>query len=170
MLRYALRRVLWVFPSVLGVSLIAFFVLSLVPVDIPGDATGLVRRYRFLDRPLFLNANPSDVRSRSLAALDALVAATKDSDDMKLAARELARLGGAALPWIMPPFEALPPAQRTRVAEALMPVAERMQLEDREALADPERAVVFWNRFWQSHGAEFHDPTARSAVHRYARY
>ncbi|HZO17248.1 MAG TPA: ABC transporter permease [Polyangiaceae bacterium] len=170
MLRYALRRVLWVFPSVLGVSLIAFFVLSLVPVEIPGDDSGAMRHFRFLDRPLFFNLEPSDVRSRSLQAVEALTNAPEGSAEAQLAQDELVRLGGAALPFVLPPFEDMTPAKRVRVALALAPIAERMGIEHRGEPNDPEQAVTFWNRFWQSHGTEFHAPTARSAVNRYARY
>jgi ABC-type dipeptide/oligopeptide/nickel transport system permease component len=162
---------LWVFPSVIGVSLLSFFVLSLVPVEMGDDAEArALARYRFVDLPLFVNVDPHDIRSRTLAALDDLTGAEADSPEMDRAARELVRLGGAALPWLLPDLDALPSAARKRVALALAPIAHRMGLEHERAPDDPARAVVFWNRFWESHGVEFHEPTARSAVQRYARY
>ena len=54
MLRYALRRMLWVFPSVLAVSLISFFVLSLVPHP---EAEGTATRQSHLESLLEATVN-----------------------------------------------------------------------------------------------------------------
>ena len=53
-------------------------------------------------------------------------------------ARALQRLGGAALPYVLPLLDTLSPEARGRAAVALAPVAERMGLADRTGLDQPE--------------------------------
>jgi peptide/nickel transport system permease protein len=166
MLRYAFRRLLWVFPSVIGVSLITFYVLSLLPVS--GATSSDERRRRFDDLPLFFNLDPRDVRARATDAANAVAEA--EPGQAAEAEAELVRLGGAALPVVIPQLDQLAPERRVRLALALAPLADRMQIDQRAFARDPERVVVFWNRFWQARGVEFRDATARSAVRRYARY
>ncbi|WP_433935103.1 ABC transporter permease [Sorangium cellulosum] len=175
MLRHALRRLLWTLPTLVGVSLLTFFVLSFVPdpTDDPLLATSLssaelarLRRERFLDLPRFINLEPRDVRLRALDAAQAIAAGGEGAD---AAADELRRLGGAALPHILP-LDALAPEPRTRVALALAPVAARMGLPRAEEAADPAHAVAFWTRFWDDRGIEFRSASVRSAVRRLVRY
>lgn len=175
MLWHALRRLLWTIPTLVGVSLLSFLVLSFVPdpTEDPAVATKLgpaavteQRRERFLDLPRFVNLAPRDVRTRALAA----VAAIADGGDAAPEARrELARLGGAALPHVLPTLDALAPEPRARVAVALAPIAHRMRLARRDA-DDPARAAAFWLRFWTDRGIEFRPATLRSAVRRLERY
>lgn len=175
MLRHALRRLLWTLPTLVGVSLLTFFVLSFVPdpTDDPLLASSLssaelarLRRERFLDLPRFVNLDPRDVSLRALAATRAIAAG---GDGAAAAADELRRLGGAALPHILP-LDALAPEPRTRVALALAPVAARMGLPRAEEAADPAHAVAFWTRFWDDRGIEFRPASVRSAVRRLVRY
>ncbi|WP_437959279.1 ABC transporter permease subunit [Sorangium sp. So ce119] len=175
MLRHALRRLLWTLPTLVGVSLLTFFVLSFVPdpTDDPLLATSLssaelarLRRERFLDLPRFINLEPRDVRLRALEAAQAIAAGGEGAG---AAADELRRLGGAALPHILP-LDALAPEPRTRVALALAPVAARMGLPRAEEAADPAHAVAFWTRFWDDRGIEFRSASVRSAVRRLVRY
>jgi ABC-type dipeptide/oligopeptide/nickel transport system permease component len=177
MLRLAFRRLLWVFPSVLGVSLVAFFLLSLVPpprslamVDGADEAASAARRERFLDLPLLFNVDPSDVRARVSEAVERLVASSPGSDEENAATRELTRLGGAGLPILLPRLDELAPEQRRRVALALAPLAERMGIDSDDKARDPTQVVVFWNRYWETRGVEFQTTTARSAVRRFKRY
>jgi len=173
MLRYAFRRMLWVFPSVLGVSLISFYLLSLIPSSIAesSDANaGSEYRERFLDLPLFFNVAPRDVRTRTARVVDDLVAAEDGSPMALRARRELLRLGGAVLPVLLPRLDALKPEDRLRVALALAPMADRMGLPAAGKTRDREQAVLFWNRFWETRGVEFREASTRSAVRRFARY
>ncbi|AUX41063.1 uncharacterized protein SOCE26_024680 [Sorangium cellulosum] len=176
MLRHALRRLLWTLPTLFGVSLLTFLVLSYVPdpTDDPLLATSLssaelarLRRERFLDLPRFLNLAPLDVRLRALGAAQALAAGGEGEG---AAAAELRRLGGAALPHILPALDGLAPEPRARVAVALAPVAARMGLPRAEEAADPAQAVAFWARFWRDRGVEFRSASVRSAVRRLVRY
>src|SRR4051812_33779686 len=165
MLRHALRRLLWIVPILIGVTLASFALLSYVPdpADDPAviatlraeEATEL-RRSRFLDLPRFFNERPFDVVGRVDAALAHLGA----DDD-----QALVRLGGAALPYLLPRLDALDPAARARVAVALLPVAERMGIASAQA-GDPALAVAFWNRFWADRGIDFRTANARRAARR----
>ena len=161
MLRYALRRVLWVFPSVLGVSVIAFFVLSLRAAPSPAELHAL---------PLFFNMEPRDVRARAQEALLELTTHPPDSARAQSARVELGRLGGAALPYLLIELDVYDPSTRVEVALALAPVADRMGFGRSGEATDPKRVVLFWQRFWQTRGIEFRPANARSAVARYARY
>lgn len=168
MLRFALRRLLWVVPSVLGVSIVVFFVLSLaVPLEALDAAA---QRDRYLDLPRFFNVAPADVRTRTIEAVEAFVATSPESPEERAARADLVRLGGAALPVLLPRLDELEPDDRVRVALALAPVAARMRLEHRGEIYDPERAVLFWNRFWEARGVELSEDAARTAVRRFARY
>jgi peptide/nickel transport system permease protein len=177
MLRYALRRTLWAIPTLFGVSLLVFFVTTLIPdpagnsVLLPSvvrrDPTAVLaqeeqRRAHFLDLPRFVNPRPQDVETRAEKIVAHLAA---DDGDAALAAHRLARLGGAALPFVLPKLDNLAPAARGRVALALRPIAERMGLSDRR-LGDPDRAALFWGRFWEDRALDFTDSAVKRAVHR----
>ncbi len=125
------------------------------------------RRARFLDLPRFLNVAPEDVRSRAAAAVAHVAAADSESD---ASAGELRRLGGAALPYVLPALEALEPDARRRVAVALVPLAERMHLSIVDDLAQPENAVLFWTRLWDDRALDFSRPAVERAVQRLAEH
>jgi ABC-type dipeptide/oligopeptide/nickel transport system permease component len=164
---------LWVFPSVFGVSILAFFVLSLIPApSSPAgtDAATAERRDRFLDLPLFFNLRAEDVRSRTARALQDIAVAEPGSVAGDAARRELLRLGGAALPVLLPRLDGLSPEARVRVALALAPLAERMGLAHQGEIHDADEVVLFWNRFWEARGIEFREANARTAVARYGRH
>lgn len=190
MLRYAIRRLLWGIPTLIGVSLLVFFLTSLLPDpggDSPQaraeiwardpsafDAIEERRRERFLDLPRFFNPQPEDVRVRADDAMEHLIA---DDGDAKLAAHHLAQLGGAALPYVLPKLDNMAPAARGRVAVALAPIAARMGLVDPAAhsggeqasptmLQDPMQASTFWTRFWEDRTLEFTEPAVQRAVDR----
>ncbi len=183
MLRYALRRTLWAIPTLFGASLLVFFVTTLIPDPVgerfaayvaehsplakvdPStlDAMEERRRALFLDLPRFFNPHPVDVKVRAEMAVADLARA---SDDATVSARRLARLGGAALPYVIPRLDDLPPAARGRVAVALAPIAERMGFGS-PLLEDPDRAALFWTRLWEDRSLDFTEPAVRRAVHRF---
>lgn len=176
MLRYALRRILWTFPALVAVSIVTFLFLSFVPdptddpakvAELDADTVRDHRRSRFLDLPRFLNPSPADVRVRAQEAMAGIV---RGGADERVAAKELSRLGGAALPYVLPSLDELAPEPRRRVALALAPVAQRMGIPDADRAADPERSVAFWTRFWNDRGVEFRGAWMRTAVERLARY
>ncbi|HTQ05392.1 MAG TPA: hypothetical protein VMI54_16125 [Polyangiaceae bacterium] len=146
-----------------------FFVLSLAAASIISFAL----LARLADRgapthsplPLLVNPSPRDARDLSLAAV-------RDAAGTGAAAvrgrSELAWLGGAAFPHVLPLLESLDPVARGRVALALGPVARRMGVASDDDLATPERAVVFFTRFWQDRSADFRSASVRRKVERLA--
>jgi ABC-type dipeptide/oligopeptide/nickel transport system permease component len=192
-LRYALRRALWAIPTIFGISLVVFFVTSLLPdpaADLPRRAPALVvsdpvaydaleekRRERYLDLPAFFAPNAKDARAR---AEEAMKHVAQDDASAALGAHQLAMLGGAALPFVLPALDRLGPAARGRVAVALAPIAARMAsyegaapddarpIPDEDTLREPSAAVLFWTRFWEDRALDFTDPALHRAVHRLA--
>ncbi|MRG97703.1 ABC transporter permease [Polyangium spumosum] len=174
MLRLALRRLLLILPTLIGVSLVTFLFLSYVPdptddpsLPVTPSERARLRRERFLDLPTFINFGTRDVRARAGDAMHAIVEG--DAEQKARGRAELARLGGAALPHVLPALDTLAVGPRAEVALALAPVGERMGLSG-ERLSDPARAVAFWTRFWDDRGIEFRRASVRSAVRRLARY
>lgn len=175
MLRYALRRLIWMIPTLVGISVISYFLLSFVPdpTDDAAIAATLaprererLRRERFVDLPRFINPTPRDVRVRAQAAMGAVGAGGEGSE---AARAELVRLGGAALPYVLPLLDTLAPEPRAQVALALAPIARRMGI-DRPDVDDPSRAVGFWLELWNDRSVEFRAATVHSAVKRVNRY
>src|SRR5690606_13925331 len=80
------------------------------------------------------------------------------------AAAQLATLGGAALPHILPRLDELDPKGRARVSMALEPVARRMGIGTDMDLGDPESASLFWTRFWQDREFDFRPIVVRRLV------
>ena len=183
MLRYVLRRALWAIPTLFGVSLVVFLVTTLLPDpagDDPDGALNLLevdplrfdeleekRRLHFLDLPRFFNPRPNDVRTRTEEAIGHLVAGDAVAP---LAAHRVSRIGGAALPYVLPRLDRLAPSARGRVAVALAPIAERMGLSDARVLRDPEQAALFWQRFWEDRALDFTEPAVHRTVHRLVRH
>ncbi len=175
MLRYAVRRAFWAIPTLFGISLVVFLLTTLLPDPTSAlsptlklvPAARLVlddgRRTRFLDLPRFINTEPEDVRSR---AEECVVHIVSEDDLLDVSAARLARMGGAALPYVLPKFDALPPSGRGRVAMALLPVAARMGSNVSD-IKDPDQAALFWQRFWEDRSVDFTGPSAKRAVERF---
>ncbi len=182
MLRYALRRILWAVPALIGISLVVFFVSTLIPEAGPAelaaraallardpvafDALEEQRRARALDVPRFFAAAPDDVRSR---AEDAVRHLSIEDEAAPIAAHTLARLGGAAFPYVLPKLDNLSPDARGRVAVSLGAVAERMGLAPAASLRDPAKASGYWTRFWEERALDFSDASVRRVVGRFLR-
>jgi len=153
-MRSVLRRLLWLGPTLVVITLVTFGVLSLtLPVD-PETA----------ELPLFFNPDPGKAER---LARDALRAVAEAGEDEAEAARTLGRLGGAALPFVLPALDSLSPDGRGRVVRALRPVGARMGLEIDEHW-EPSREVLFWTRFWDEHSIDYRPTVARRAVLRLA--
>jgi ABC-type dipeptide/oligopeptide/nickel transport system permease component len=179
MLRYALRKALWAVPTLFGISLIVFLLSTFLPeppeAQIPTGPQALAhdparfaaaleaRRARFLDLPRFFNPRPQDVRAWTATCVTHLV---NGDAEAPVAAFQLARLGGATFPYLLPSLDNLPPASRGRVAVALAPVAERMGIGDPQKLRDPEQATLFWTRFWEDRSVDFTAPSVKRVVGR----
>lgn len=142
-----MRRLLALLPALVCLAAVIFALLT------PRRPGGAAR---------FFDAHPRDVRDASASALILLA----DGRDAGHAGAELARLGGAALPWVLPRLDTLAPAERARVARALGPVARRMGLGEPEDFATDAAAVLFWTRFWADRGPDFHPGAVRRVVAR----
>jgi hypothetical protein len=114
---------------------------------------------------LFFNAQPVGVRE--LAAEDVRRIA-RGGPPAESASRELARLGGAALPYVLAALDSLEPLSRERVALALTPIAVRMQVASADELLDGGQAVLFWTRFWQDRAIDFRTASVRHLTTRLA--
>jgi peptide/nickel transport system permease protein len=182
MLRYTIRRILWAFPTIFGISVVAFLVTTLIPEpparptsDLsaalardPGSYDAYVesRRALALDLPTFVNESPTDVRNIVSACVDHLA---KNDDHAAIAAHELAKTGGAAFPYLLPTLDRLEPGARKRVAMALLPVAERMGQGDDARAKNPDSAPTFWVQLWEDRSLEFTGPAVRRSVQRLLR-
>lgn len=161
-LREALKRLLGLIPTLLVVSLIAFWGLSRA-LERPSRADEPTR-------PLFFNRVPIDVtqHARLLATAIAKGSTPIDAVAKQPEAVELVRLGGATLPGLMPFLDSLPPQQRARVALALAPLAGRMGIADPDDFASPETATAFWSRYWLDRSIDFRSQVVDRAIRRLA--
>jgi len=150
-MRRAVRRLTWILLSLGLMTVVAFALLSEL---LPGESDG-----RAL--PRFLNFAPRNVRDLSHAAVERLARGPDPA-----ASSELARLGGAALPFLLPNLERLEPVTRERVALALAPVAVRMGAAKADELSSGPDAVSFWVRFWQDRSVDFRESVVRRLVTR----
>lgn len=151
-MRSLLWRLLWLGPSVLLITLAMFGALSLA---LPRGSSEL---------PLFFNPEPGSVERR---AARLLAAVADEKAEPTRAPSELARLGGAALPYVLPALDSLSPEGRARAVAALRPVGARMGFEIDESW-EPSREVLFWTRFWEEHKVDYRPSVARRAVLRLA--
>lgn len=172
MLAFAFRRAIWAIPTLFGVSLVVFLLTSLLPdpaSELAKDDVAAkmraedLRRARFLDLPRFLNTAPVDVRTRIDECITHMV--TED-EGAAVCERRLAQIGGAGLPFLLPHLDDIPPVQRGKIALALAPIARRMGVGEERDLTDPDRAALFWERFWEDRSVDFTDPAVRREVDR----
>jgi len=119
----------------------------------------------FAALPVFFNPRPVGVRELSDRALRAIARGGPGAAPEQ---RALVRLGGAALPYVLPALDTLDPHSRERVALSLTPVAVRMQVGSAEELADGAQAVLFWTRFWQDRAVDFRAASVRHLTSRLA--
>jgi ABC-type dipeptide/oligopeptide/nickel transport system permease component len=153
-MRLVLRRLLWLGPTLLAITLLSFGILS----------TALPPEADVADLPLFFNPEPGAVERLAARALQKIVSSDGQQPE---AERTLATLGGAALPYVLPALEAQSPEGRARVVKALRPVGARMGLEFDEHW-DASREVLAWSRFWEEHAIDYPPSVARRAVLRLA--
>jgi len=154
-MRRAIERLTFLLLSFAAASLVSFALLARLAERAQGGER----------QPLLVNLSPRDVRELTLAAVRRVAA---NGQGATPARAELVRLGGAALPHVLPYLESLDPAARGRVALALAPIARRMGVASDLDLDTPEHAVVFFTRFWQDRSADFRAQAVRRKVQRLA--
>jgi hypothetical protein len=146
----ALRRLLWLLP-IFGLGSLLLFALLSWGQPAPAGSD-----------PLFFNPRPQGIREHAALAMAAVARGTDPN-----APARLAKLGGAALPFVLPRLGELDEIERQRVALALAPVARRMGVaRDDSVLDDPEGSVTFWTRFWQDRSLDFRDVVVVRLVRR----
>ena len=151
-MRSVLRRLLWLAPALVFITLVTFGLLSSV-LPVSAELAAL---------PLFFNPEPGAIERLSRGALERVADAAEPVPE---AERALARLGGAALPFVLPALDSLSPEGRARAVRALRPVGLRMglQLDDRW---EAGREVLLWTRFWDEHSIDYRPSVAQRAVAR----
>jgi peptide/nickel transport system permease protein len=153
-MREALRRALWLVPTLVVLSVLSFWAVARGTPASPGEE-GV---------PILFNASPSRIQS---LAWNAALAAAAGGPEAQHAEQLLARLGGAALPHLLPKLDALSPLERRRVARSLLPVARRMRIAEVEEINGDEDAERFWVQFWQDHVVDFKPTVTRRVVQRF---
>jgi ABC-type dipeptide/oligopeptide/nickel transport system permease component len=153
-MREAIRRLLWLAPTLVVVTVLAFWAIS---------------RALLLDGPealpLFFNTAPVGVRE---LAWQAATDVAQGGPQTERAERTLSELGGAALPHVLPRMDSLTPEGRQRVARALAPLAVRMDTAVERSLRQRDTAVEFWSRFWADNFVDFNPAIVKRVVTRYA--
>ena len=177
MIRFVIRRLLAVIPTVLGISLVTFVVVNVSMSDPEtGDSGGaagsaalasdtaeeLGRTYG-LHLPLFVNLAIEDVRTRTERDIERL----SDAGTRGRAERSLARTGGAILPYLVPALPKLKGAARESALDILDDVARRIDLDQALEVA-PDRSA-FWTRYWSVYGSDFTPVRAARLVRRMIR-
>lgn len=155
-MRRAIGRLLGVLFTLALVSVVALTVFSTLAHAL--KRPGLESR----NLPFFFNPSPANVHDLAERAM----AQITEGSAPAAGARDLVRLGGAALPHVLPRLDQLSPRARGKVATALAPVAERIGLARAGDLSDPERAMLFWARFWQDREFDFRPQVVRRLVQR----
>lgn len=165
-MRHAVRRILWIVPVLFVISVFTFWLLTAGAgwdVSRFREEPGSHPLFGHHELPRFFNQSPTSVRELTERAMASVAAGDEAAP---AAALELARLGGAALPHVLPRLDGLEPKGRARVVLALGPIATRMKLSSKEELSDPDAAFVFWTRFWTDRAIDFRPVVVKRAVAR----
>lgn len=164
-------------PTLFGITLVTFALIKLAPGDpVTLELEGGIRAGAvskrvaedfhhafFLDLPLFINLQPVDARRR----VDRLVTKLGHPADRDEAAEELTRIGGAALPHLVPRVAGTEGELRASLLEVMAAIAERCGLsDDLNAASDP---VQFWQEYWDVYGVDYRPARARRLVRRLVR-
>jgi peptide/nickel transport system permease protein len=158
MTRVTLGRLLLLFPTLVGVTLLSFALLVLAPPPQGPEARELGRAL-FLDRPLFVATEPPDLAAAVEAALDA----TREG----VAPPDLGDRGAALVPLLAPRLAALGPRARAWALAQLSPLAARFVGPERlEALGDDELAL--WGEIYEARRLDFRETHVRRLVRRLA--
>ena len=142
------RRTLWL---VAACCTLAVLIFALVPSRDTGG-----------NLPRFLNPRPKNISNYAWTLSELVASGGTDSTS---AAQELARLGGAALPHVLPKLDSLSPEGRLRVLNALVPVALRMDVQQGQASVSQLSGT--WLTFLSDNAVYLHPAMARRVVQRF---
>jgi len=161
-------------PTIIGISVVTFLLVHLAPGspvtasygasvsagNVEDEARMYGRRY-FLHLPLFLNLHIEDVESRA----EDLLAAAADPQRRPFVRRQIAALGGAGIPHVVPRLPDLEPDARQAVLDGLDVVAERIGVaEEMQEKGDRE---AFWRDYWDYYKMDYRPARARRLVLRF---
>jgi len=163
MIRFVIRRLAALIPTVIGISLVTFVLVNLAmtnaEVSFAGGEAGVsaidretaeeLGRAYGLHLPLFINPLIEDVRTRTESNRELLAA----EETRGRAIRDLARTGGAVLPYLVPTLNDLDGPAREAALDALDQIAPRIDVHRALEVA-PDRAA-FWTRYWDVYGSDF---------------
>lgn len=178
MLRYLLRRALWTLPTLLGVTLVAFCLLLLLPTDPdpgmvegfgPGTASAAREAYRktlFLHLPVFFNPRPRDLRD---AIGTILASATRPGARPDRLTLRLSAHGMAILPVVGPRLLGLSPVPKEVAVGALDRIGRRLGPHAAPPLDPQEDRAEAWAAYWEAHRLDFRPTHARRLVVRLLR-
>lgn len=155
----AIRRLLGLVPVLLVGSILLFFLLGAHPK---------VQRAGRL--PLFFQKTPESAESAATRAMRGTAAGDEAS------ARALQALGGAALPHVLPRLSEFGVAERRRIAEAMEPIATRMEIDGSrrfrsrgagtDARSAEDQHLLAWERYYEDHDLDFRPLSVERLVRR----
>ncbi len=163
MIRFAVRRLFMIIPSVFGISLVTFIIINLSLGDpdaaYSGSDTGStavdhetaeeIGRSWGYHLPMFINLSIQDVRTRTLADMEKLV--IPQSRDRAI--RSMVNIGGAALPYLAGSLRETRGDKREAILKALSRIAPSIGVKEELSAADDQTA--YWVRYWDVYGSDF---------------
>ncbi len=174
MLRYILRRIIQMIPTLIGISVVTFLLVHLAPGspvttgygatvsggNVEDEAQLYAKRY-FLHLPLFLNTEIADVETH----VDGLLLAADDPKRRPFVRRQIAALGGAAIPYVVPRLVDLDPEAVQTVLDGLDPVAKRIGVD--EEMKEKGDREEFWHDYWDYYKMDYRQARSRRLVLRF---
>jgi peptide/nickel transport system permease protein len=159
MARVTFGRLLLLFPTLVGVTLLTFALLVLAPPP-EGPEAAEHARALFLDRPLFLAVDPPDLGAAVEAGLEAARTGVAPPD--------LGGRGAVLIPLLVPRLGALGPRARAWALAQLAPLAARFLSPERlEAVAGTDE-LALWGEIFEERRLDFRDTHVRRLVRRLA--
>ena len=163
MIRFLVRRLATLLPSVFGISLVTFVLVNLAMGNPDAADSGVVSATGTLDRetaqelgrayglhlPLFINFSIEDARTRAKRDIRRLADPARKGQ----AVRSLAGSGGAALPYLAAALSDLEGEQKAAAPSALGKIAVRIGIA--QAVENSQDPAAFWTRYWSIYGSDF---------------
>jgi len=172
MLRYVLRRLLVVVPTLVGVTIVSFVLLVLAPPPTAERSTTVdptaYQRSLFAGLPLVVNPAPADL-DRDVDRI--LRSASRGGQPAPLV-DTLASRGACLIPLVVPRLESLSPRARAVAVAALEPLVAQFTATEGEAPAAPgapstvDDRVELWVNLYEARRLDFRPSHVRRLVRR----
>ncbi|NLN63710.1 MAG: ABC transporter permease subunit [Myxococcales bacterium] len=190
MLRFLLRRIVTLIPTVFGIALFTFILINLAldrssahtdthahaldasqafappPAFAVNDdeSPDAYQRALALHLPLFLNPAIEDIQTHTARSLIQL----QQPDTRRRAIRDLIHRGAAVIPYLVPELPHLPPDARDAALEALEAIAQR--IGNHEELALAEDPAAYWARYHSVYGSDYASARVTRLIRRLVRH